>query len=87
MFSSLQWLVNYLKNFNDNSFFLTPTTAKEIEDIIGNLKLGKATGPNSIPTRILKDHKKELSKPLAELITVTHLLILEFFQTCLNLQK
>ena len=58
----------FLRNSNENSFFLTPTTPKEIEDIISKLKLGKAVGPNSIPTRILKDHKKVLSKPLSDLI-------------------
>ena len=57
---------SYLNNFNGNTFFITPTTPKEVEDIISNLKLGKVVGPNSIPTRILnKDHKKMLAQPLS----------------------
>ena len=43
-----------LKNPNENSFFIFPTTKEEIEDNIKLLNNDKKTGPNSIPTRILK---------------------------------
>ena len=80
---------SYLKTPNGNSFFLTPTTTKEIEDIISNLKLDKAVGPNNIPIRILKDHEKELAKPLSELINSSFHLgifpnLLKLFFFCLN---
>ena len=35
----------YLKNRNMNSFFISPVTHSEIEDIIISLKNGKSTGP------------------------------------------
>ena len=46
---------NYLKNQNLNSFFLDAVTEVESESIIGNLNSRKTIGPNSIPTRILKE--------------------------------
>ena len=57
---------SYLKNSNENSFFLTPNNQRNWG--ISNLKLSKAVGPSSILIRILKYHKKELAKPLSELI-------------------
>ena len=45
-----------------NSFYLTPVTRNEIE--IENLNPSKATGPFSIPTKLLKLLKEYLSKPL-----------------------
>ena len=52
-----------LKNPNENSFFIYPTTKEEIEDNIKLLNNHKTTGPNSIPTQILKQFKKNLSEP------------------------
>ena len=46
---------NYLKNQNLNSLFLDAVTEDEIESIIGSLNSRKTIGPNSIPTRILKE--------------------------------
>ena len=37
-----------------DSFFVSPTSTKEIETVIGNLKSGKAVGPSSLPVDILK---------------------------------
>ena len=45
-----------------DSFYLTPVTRNEIE--IENLNPSKATGPFSIPTKLLKLLKEYLSKPL-----------------------
>ena len=49
---------------------LSPTTENEIKSIIKELKANKTTGPNSIPTKILKNNKNELSKPLCDLINL-----------------
>jgi hypothetical protein len=47
-----------------NSFFLSPVTALEIEDIISTFNSSKATGPFSIPVSLLKLLKSCLSFPL-----------------------
>ena len=52
---------DYLKNPVGESFFLTPTTPEEISDLIQTLSSNKSTGPNSIPTPILKKIKYEIS--------------------------
>ena len=48
-----------------NSFFISPVTHSEIEDIIIALKNGKSTGPFSIPVKLLKLVKSDISRPLA----------------------
>ena len=48
-----------------NSFFISPVTHSEIEDIIISLKNGKSTGPFSIPVKLLKLVKLDISRPLA----------------------
>ena len=57
-----------LKNLIVESFFLTPTTSEEMSDLIQTLSLNKSTGPNSIPTSILKKIKNEISIPLSAII-------------------
>ena len=52
----------------ENNMFLTPTTADDIEGLIRNMKVNKGVGPNSIPTKILKDCKLQFSKPLSDMI-------------------
>ena len=47
---------------------MTPTTPKEISDLIQTLSLNKSTGPNSIPISILKKIKNEISIPLSAII-------------------
>ena len=44
-----------LSNLNTNSLFLSPIAKQGIERIISCFKLNKATDPNSIPVKILKD--------------------------------
>ena len=48
-----------------NSFFISPVTHSEIEDIIISLKNGKSTGPFRIPVKLLKLVKSNISRPLA----------------------
>ena len=45
---------HFLKNLCHHSFFIKPCTNKEIIDIISDLSRNKATGPNSIPIKIMK---------------------------------
>ena len=44
---------------------MTPTTSEEISDLMQTLSSNKSTGPNSIPTSILKKIKNEISIPLS----------------------
>ena len=60
-----------LKNPNEKSFFIHPTTKEEIEDNIKLLNDHKTTGPNSIPTQLLKHFKKTLSELLNNLINLS----------------
>ena len=46
--------------------FLQPTDKGEITNIISSLNSNKASGPNSIPYRILLILKNEISKQLAD---------------------
>ena len=52
----LKSIDSYLKNANENSVFMSPTTHKDVEDILCTLKTHKSTGPDSIPTRTLKEY-------------------------------
>ena len=47
---------------------LSPAVPEDVEDLINSMKTNKASGPNSIPTDILKLFKKEFSKPLSNMI-------------------
>ena len=56
---------DYLANENGNSIFLQPTDKEEITNS------NKASGPNSIPYRILLLLKNEISKQLADLFNLS----------------
>ena len=56
---------------NVNSFSITPTDSEEIISIISSLNDNKSSGPNSIPTRVLKLLKKDISKQLADIFSLT----------------
>ena len=49
-------------------FFLIPSTAFEIYDIIGLLKTIKSVGPNSIPIKLLKILSIYISYPLSQIM-------------------
>ena len=61
---------NTLREPNENTMLLSPTTVNEVESAIKELQDKKATGPNSIPSKILKNNKDVLSKPLCDLINL-----------------
>ena len=62
---------HYLGQITDETIFLLPTTPADIESLINYVKLNKAIGTNSIPTKILKEFKTELSEPLSDMINVS----------------
>ena len=62
---------NYLTNPSVNSFFANPTTPVEIIDLISSFKKNKATGPNSIPNKILHLVSDKISYPISNLINLS----------------
>ena len=48
----------------DETIFLSPTNPADIESLINCTKPNKAIGPNSIPTKILKEFIAEHSEPM-----------------------
>ena len=66
---------DYLSNENSSTISLQPTDKEEIANIISSLGSNKASGPNSIPYRILFLLKNEISKQLTDLFNLS-------FMTC-----
>ena len=62
---------DYLANKNTNTIFLQPTDKEEIAIIISYFNSSKASGPNSIPYRILYFLKNEILKQLADLFNLS----------------
>ena len=52
------------------SLFITPTEAHEINLIISLLNSDKSSGPNILPTKMLKLSKKEISTHLADIFNL-----------------
>ena len=62
---------HYLGQTSDETIFLSPTTPADIESLIDCIKSNKAISPSSIPTKVLKEFKTELSEPLSDMINVS----------------
>ena len=62
---------DFLDNPLEKTFFLTPTEPNEVQSLIKILNLKKVTGPNNIPTKLLKVFDKTISVPLANLINLS----------------
>ena len=56
-----------------NSFFLKPASEKEVISVINEMKTNESTGPNRIPTQILKISNQIICKPLTYLINLSFL--------------
>ena len=60
---------HYLNNPNPNSFYIEPVTKEEILDYIKTtLKANKSTGPNSLPSSLLKTVSDIICGPLSNII-------------------
>ena len=75
---------DYLQDSVLNSFFLKRATKNEFISFINEMKTNKSTGPNSIPTQILKISNRIICKPLTYLIILSFQI--ESSQTYLKLQ-
>ena len=56
---------------DDTSFFTSPTDKTELENIISSLDSNKSVGPNSIPIKILKLFKNDISSQLSEIFNIS----------------
>ena len=56
---------------NADSLFITPTDAHEVNLIISSLNSDKSTGPNSLPTKIFKLLKNDISTHLADIFNLS----------------
>ena len=62
---------HFLKNRHHNSFSLSPTSKSEILSVISSLNSIKSVGPNSIPIKILKLLKNDISSQLADIFNIS----------------
>ena len=62
-----KYYTDYLLNPSKETSLITPTTDDEISHIISGLNIRKSTGPNSLPTKAMKQIKDVISAPLAKL--------------------
>ena len=62
---------DFLNDKNQNSFFLSPANKYEIQNVISSLNSNKSVGPNSMPTRILKLLKNDISTQLADICNIS----------------
>ena len=72
--NNIKNLLNNIKNLSNGSsstIILQPTDKEEIANIISSLNSNKASGPSSIPYRILFLLKNEISKQLAYLFNLS----------------
>ena len=60
--------MDFLTQRSSNSFFVSPVTPIEIQNVINCFKSGKAVGPFSIPISLLKLLCEYISIPLCEII-------------------
>ena len=62
---------DFLKNRSNISFFVNPTEKTEIENAVPSLESNKSVRPNSIPTKILRLLKNNISSQQSELFNIS----------------
>ena len=70
---------------NQASFFLAPTDPVEVLKTLSGLDLSKASGPNSVPGRILSILKFDIAVPISHLINLSF--STGVFPSCLKVAK
>ena len=61
---------DYLNDPNPSSFAFKCTDAIEVKNLINELKISKACGPNGVPTKILQVISNEISQPLSKIFNI-----------------
>ena len=62
---------NFLSKNNDSIFSFQPVGEEEISIMISQLNTSKSCGPNSVPTKLLKDNTDIFSSPLKHIINLS----------------
>ena len=65
--------IDYLSYINTSTFFSTLTDKNEMSLIISSLDSHKSSGPNSIPVKILKPLKNDISQQLSDIFNISFL--------------
>ena len=76
---------NFLPDIDINSFFIKPVDKRKIQIIVLPLNPVKAVGPNSVPTKITKFIRNNISNQLPELFNLS--LLLNVFPSILKSSK
>ena len=74
-----KYFLSFLKNPNNLTFFITPTTVEEVNNLISDLKASKSIGPSSLLTKIMKQSNDIIASPLAELISQFEVVSFQIF--------
>ena len=53
------------------AYFVSPTDKAEVENVISSLDPNKSVRPNSIPTKVLKYVKNNISSQLSEIFNIS----------------
>ena len=61
----------YLKHFNQHTFFIRPTNTDELLNIINSIIVSKSYGPHSIPSDILHMIKPIIAVPLVDITNLS----------------
>ena len=69
--TSKMHFTEYLINKNVNSLFLKPVDELEVLEMVNGINVSKASGPNSIPNKLLKTNALLLLKPLTFLLNLS----------------
>ena len=62
---------HFLSKDTDSIFFIQPVDEEEISNMISQLNTSKSCGPNSVPTKLLKDNSELFSSPLKHIINLS----------------
>ena len=62
---------DFLKNRSNISFFVSSKDKTKIENVMYSLDSNKSVGPNSIPSKILKLLKNDISSQLPEIFNIS----------------
>ena len=82
-----KFFIDFLHHPIDDSFFIKAENSDESKTTISKLNENKSAEPNSLPTKILKLLKKNISSQLADIFDISFNLISGIFSSNLKIAK